>query len=509
MLKINHQTKSSKLQSDGNPLSGPKKSNVWGILSICILTFSLGIAWYISGGIANPLMVTFPKVHENVVNLALTLYMIGVIAASLVIPLCCFKINRKYILLAAAIIFCIGNIIIGVSTNFGMLLFFRFITGFCHGSVFAVGAVVAASLVPKNKQGSAVAICFTALFVATFTFVPLFTYTSSIDLPAIGSTIYPSLPMYKQFWRWVFFVTGMIAAVSVFLIAFKVPKEITIKGGQKNPWKQLSILLYYPFDLAIIFGCLAFMAIFVIYPLLQKEWEAPTVGIIANAPQYLALLLVGYGITTTFGNQWGGRFSDGKTFPNIYYIGFGMVAVFTCLTICTVAKSPIAILIFTICIPICGYATLPNSFAMGMSLGRYHDKTDAVDLESGITQFMVAGGGMIGSAIGGPICTYHTGELVGRYNPGNFYIVGIIAIVLSACSLLFLLPVHWYMHNNQLVNKKYKFYNKIINQLPFLYDQYASKEVLAEVTNLKKNNSHRKIFEMKPIFHRKEAKQIS
>lgn len=144
-------------------------------------------------------MVTFPKVHENVVNLALTLYMIGVIAASLVIPLCCFKINRKYILLAAAIIFCIGNIIIGVSTNFGMLLFFRFITGFCHGSVFAVGAVVAASLVPKNKQGSAVAICFTALFVATFTFVPLFTYTSSIDLPAIGSTIYPSLPMYKQF----------------------------------------------------------------------------------------------------------------------------------------------------------------------------------------------------------------------------------------------------------------------------------------------------------------------
>ncbi|MBO6104223.1 hypothetical protein J6P04_04305 [bacterium] len=119
-----------------------------------------------------------------------------------------------------------------------------------------------------------------------------------------------------------------------------------------------------------------------------------------------------------------------------------MVAVFTCLTICTAAKSPIAILIFTICIPICGYATLPNSFAMGMSLGRYHDKTDAVDLESGITQFMVAGGGMIGSAIGGPICTYHTGELVGRYNAGNFYIVGIIAIVLSACSLLFLLPVH-------------------------------------------------------------------
>ena len=139
MFKLNHQTKKLKLQADEDPLTGRKKSNVFGILSICILTFSLGIAWYISGGIANPLMVTFPKVHENIVNLALTLYMIGVISSGVLIPLFCFKINRKWILLGSAVIFCLGNIIIGVSTNFGMLLFFRFLTGFAHGSVFAVG----------------------------------------------------------------------------------------------------------------------------------------------------------------------------------------------------------------------------------------------------------------------------------------------------------------------------------------------------------------------------------
>ena len=143
-------------------------------------------------------MATFTNVTENNVNLSLTIYMIGVISAGVFIPLFCFKLNRKYILLWSAIIFFIGNIIIGVSTNFGMLLFFRFLTGFAHGSVFAVGAVVAAALVPKNKQGSAVAICFTALFVATFTFVPLFTYTSAINLPALGTTTYATLPMYKQ-----------------------------------------------------------------------------------------------------------------------------------------------------------------------------------------------------------------------------------------------------------------------------------------------------------------------
>ena len=251
------------------------------------------------------------------------------------------------------------------------------------------------------------------------------------------------------------------------------------------------------------------MAVFLIYPLLQKEWTAANVGLIASAPQYLALLLVCYGIGTTFGNQWGGRFSNGKTFPNTYYIVLALVVVFICMTICTAAKSPVGIFIFTILMPVFGYATLPNSFALGMSLGRYHDKTEAVDLESGITEFMVAGGGMVGSAIGGPICTYHTGELAGRYDPNNFYVVAVIAIVISACSIIFLIPVHWYMHNNQLVNMKYKAYNKIINQLPFLYDQYASKEVIETANTIRKENPKRKVIELKPLFHRKESKQVN
>ncbi|MBO7084965.1 MFS transporter [bacterium] len=104
-------------------------------------------------------------------------------------------------------IFFIGNIITGVSVNFSMLLFFRFLTGLCHGAMFSVGAVVAASLVPKNKQGSAVAICFTALFIAGFTLLPLFSYTSSLGLPSVGASLYPAkflatyraLPMARQY----------------------------------------------------------------------------------------------------------------------------------------------------------------------------------------------------------------------------------------------------------------------------------------------------------------------
>lgn len=520
MLKLHRQIKQAKLQPDNDPVTGKKKTNVIGILSICIFTFALGIGWYIPGGLANPFMATFTNVTENNVNLSLTIYMIGVISAGVFIPLVCFKLNRKYILLWSAIIFFIGNIIIGVSVNFGMLLFFRFLTGLCHGAMFAVGAVVASALVPKNKQGSAVALCFTTLFIATFTLVPLFTFTSSIGFPSHINNIltdhqflktYRSLPMYHQYWRWVFIVTGLISLVSAILIGFFISKNIPLKGGQKNPWKQLSILLYYPFDLAMIFGMLVFLSIFLIYPLLQKEWRAPDVGIIHDAPEFLALLLACYGLTTTCGNQWGGYFSNGKTFPNIYYLMFGLIAVLVCLTISVGAKSPGAIFAFTIILPIFAYTVLPNTFALGMSLGRYHDKTDAVDLESGVSEFMVAGGGMVGSAIGGPICAYHKATIdhpIGSYDPEKFLVVCIIALVLSGVSIIFLLPVHWYMHNNQLINKKYKFYSKIINQLPFLYDQYASADVISEANEIRKNNSHRKVIEIKPLFHRKVAKSV-
>ncbi|MBQ3621990.1 hypothetical protein II941_04415 [bacterium] len=59
------------------------------------------------------------------------------------------------------------------------------------------------------------------------------------------------------------------------------------------------------------------------------------------------------------------------------------------------------------------------------------------------------------------------------------------------------------MHNNELVNKKYKFYNKLINCLPFVYDQYASSQVIATANEIRKNNPHRKVIEIKPLFHRK------
>ena len=479
MLKFT--SKRKKVNQAAGPVDPSEKANWFGVITIALLTFALGIGWYIPGGIAVPFVATFKGVSENNVDLSLTIYLVGILVACPLVPLFFYKVNRKWIIVGSALAYGVCNILIGVSVDFSMLLFFRFMSGIFHGAIFAVCTVVVSSLVPKNKRGGAVALCFTAVFASTVTLVPIFTYTSTIGLPTTSVhelftehlaflEHYRKLAMYAQYWRWAFIVTAIITFGSGILIMFVISKNIPIAGGNKNPWKQLAIFLYYPFDLALIFGLLVFLAIFIIYPLLQKEWVATGVGVIAQAPQFLALVLAVYGLASSCGNQMGGWFANGRTFPNIYYLMIGVIIAIICLLICVSAKSAGAIFAFTIIFPFIAYMILPNIYSISLPLARHHDHTDAVDLESGLTMFVIALGGMIGTAIGGPICTYHSGPLMGEYNSANFLIVCVIVLCVCVVSFCLLIPIHWYMHNNQIVETKYKFYNQVFRGFPIILD---------------------------------------
>ncbi|MBO7084969.1 hypothetical protein J6W20_03525 [bacterium] len=78
-----------------NPNEPVEKGNWIGVISIAILTYALGIGWYIPGGIAVPFVATFAGVSENNVDLSLTIYLVGLIVASLLVPLFFYKVNRK------------------------------------------------------------------------------------------------------------------------------------------------------------------------------------------------------------------------------------------------------------------------------------------------------------------------------------------------------------------------------------------------------------------------------
>ena len=456
------------------------KINIPALISLCIVMFCLGIGWYIPGGIANPLMSSFPGTSEANINLTLTLYLIGVIISAILIPILFFKIKRKWLIFGCAIIYCISSIIVGFSTNFSELLFFRFLCGIAHGSIASIITVVAIAIAPKNKHGTSVTATLVSLFMATCTFVPIFTYVSNMDLGTSANYL-STLSLGEQNWRWTFFATAMFILIGAGCILLFVPRDLHLTGGKPNLKKEISSVVYWPFTLCLVFAIIVFMAIFLLYPLLQKEWTAFEVGIIHTQVNLLGLLLAMYGICSAGGNLLGGLFSNGKTFPWIYFLVAGTLIGLIGIAIAVAMKSAPAILAFTLIFPLFAYTLLPNIYSMALPLARHHDKSDNVDFESGVVLASVGIGGMIGTAIGGPICTVKDALGHNIYHPEYFSTVVYIALAIMILGLLLVLPVHWYMYCSKLVNTKYQVTFNIFTYLPIIIDKYTTAEVKDEI----------------------------
>ena len=69
-------------------------------------------------------------------------------------------------LTALMAIFTLGNLLSALAPDYASLMVARIITSLNHGAFFGIGTVVAASLVPREKQASAVATVFAGLTIA-------------------------------------------------------------------------------------------------------------------------------------------------------------------------------------------------------------------------------------------------------------------------------------------------------------------------------------------------------
>jgi DHA1 family inner membrane transport protein len=184
-------------------------------------------------------------------------------------------------------VFIVGNLLSAVSPSYGLLIASRVLAAFAHGTLFGVGAVVAAGMVPANRQASAIGLMFLGLTLANILGVPLGTLVG------------------QEFgWRVTFGVItalGLIALIPVFIL---VP-EIATKpsGGMRH---ELSVLRKPDVVLAIATTVLASASIFTLFtyvvPLLQD--------VTGFTPSDVTLILFMIGIGLTAGITLGGKFSD-------------------------------------------------------------------------------------------------------------------------------------------------------------------------------------------------------
>jgi DHA1 family inner membrane transport protein len=163
----------------------------------------------------------------------------------------------------------------------------RIITSLNHGAFFGLGSVVAASVVPKHKQASAVATMFMGLTIANIGGVPAATW--------LGETIG---------WRMSFLATAGLGVIAIASLWLSLPKGGA--GEKPDVKRELSVLVRPQVLSALLTTVLGAGAMFTLY-----TYISPVLHSITHATSgFITLMLVLIGVGFSIGNYLGGKFAD-------------------------------------------------------------------------------------------------------------------------------------------------------------------------------------------------------
>ncbi len=257
------------------------------LLALTISAFAIGTTEFVVVGliptIAADLSVSLPSA-----GLLVSLYALGVAIGAPVLTALTGKVARKALLLALMALFTVGNLVAWQAPSYESLIMARILTGLAHGVFFSIGSIIAASVVPKEKAASAIAIMFTGLTVALVTGVPLGTF--------IG----------QHFgWRATFLAVSALGVIAFLGSLMFIPKNVphskpaTI-AQQIGVLTQPRLLLVYAMT-AVGYGG-SFIAFTYLAPILEQ-----ITGFSANA---VGGVLLAYGVSVAVGNLWGGKLAD-------------------------------------------------------------------------------------------------------------------------------------------------------------------------------------------------------
>ncbi len=158
------------------------------LLALAIGAFGIGTTEFSPMGLL-PVIAKGVDVSIPVAGMLISAYAIGVMVGAPLMTLLLSHRARRNALIFLMGIFTVGNLLSSIAPDYTTLLLSRIITSLNHGAFFRPsGSVVAASVVPKHKQASAVATMFMGLTIANIGGVPAAT---GLAKPSVGGC--PSL----------------------------------------------------------------------------------------------------------------------------------------------------------------------------------------------------------------------------------------------------------------------------------------------------------------------------
>lgn len=262
-------------------------SSAWPLAALSIGAFGIGTTEFGPMGmlldIAKGVDVSIPSA-----GMLVSAYAIGVTLGAPFMTLLLGRWPRRRTLVLLMAIFTLGNLLSAMAPGYASLMVARIVTSLTHGAFFGIGAVVAASLVPRDRQASAVATMFLGLTLANIGGVPAATWLSD----SLG-------------WRTSFAVIATLGVLAMAALRLALPPGQAMQAPI-DIRSELRVLRRPVVVVGLMTTVLSSAAMFALYTYINpvlKTFSGATPGEITGL---LALVGVGF----TIGNTVGGKLAD-------------------------------------------------------------------------------------------------------------------------------------------------------------------------------------------------------
>jgi DHA1 family inner membrane transport protein len=206
-------------------------------------------------------------------------YALGVVVGAPVIAVLAATMARRTLLVGLMVLFALGNILSALAPNYHGMLLFRFLAGLPHGAYFGVAALVAASLVPRERRTQAVSRVILGLTLATVAGVPL----ANVIGQLVG-------------WRWSFGLVAVLALLTAVSVRILAPLGRPASGA--SALRELGALRRGQVWLTLAIGAIGFGGLFSVYTYLAST----LIEVTHAAPAAIPLVLAVFGLGLTVGN---------------------------------------------------------------------------------------------------------------------------------------------------------------------------------------------------------------
>lgn len=257
------------------------------LYALTVGAFGIGVTEFVIMGL---LLEVSRELNVSIAAAGLLIsgYALGVTIGAPVLTACTARWPRKQVLVGLMVIFIIGNAACALAPGYRWLMAARVLTALTHGTFFGVGAVVATSLVAKDKRASAIAIMFTGLTVATVLGVPFGTWLGQ-----------------NYGWRATFWAVTLVGLIALVVLVMLLPQD----RGEQEPTDRptdLRAIARRPVLLGLLTTVLGYAGVFAVF-----TYIAPLLTEISGFDESAvsAVLLV-FGGGLVAGNLLGGRLAD-------------------------------------------------------------------------------------------------------------------------------------------------------------------------------------------------------